>query len=118
MRTTPALSLLTGLVTAAAVTLSACGGSAPPRPGASPSMPSVPGAASPASGVALTAASGPAGTVTATGSGIVSGAPDTLQISIGVQTEAAHATDALAQDNARAAAVDAALRHDGVAAAD
>lgn len=57
-------------------------------------------------------------TVTTTGTGTVSGQPDTLTIGIGVSTSAAHAADALAQNNSIAAAVQAALRSDGVAAAD
>lgn len=60
---------------------------------------------------------GPA-TVTAQGMGTVTGTPDTMTIGIGVSTTAPHAADALAQNNSIAAAVQAALRRDGVAPAD
>ena len=60
---------------------------------------------------------GPA-TVTAQGVGTVSGTPDTMTIGIGVSTTGPHAADALSQNNSIAAAVQAALRRDGVPAAD
>jgi uncharacterized protein YggE len=59
----------------------------------------------------------PPGTVTAQGIGTVTGQPDTLTLGIGVSTTAAHAATALSQNNVIAAAVQAALKKGGVAAA-
>lgn len=61
---------------------------------------------------------GVAATITTQGVGTVLGAPDTATIGIGVSTTAAHAADALSRNNAIAAAVEAALSKDGVAAKD
>ena len=126
---------LAAALSVAALTAAACGGN--PRPGGTAHYPAVPatiaGAGAPGlgSGAPVLAVSGgtsgsapsgsPAGgpaTVTAQGVGTVSGTPDTMTIGIGVSTTAPHAADALTQNNSIAAAVQAALRRDGVAAAD
>lgn len=123
-------------VTLAALTAAGCSGGPhsgalrPPGPTAGPGAPLIAGsrpavlAASGAPDTSVTAtsvtatpATGPA-TVTAQGVGTVSGTPDTMTIGIGVSTTAPHAADALGQNNTIAAAVQAALRRDGVAPAD
>ena len=97
---------------AAGIGVTGCGGS----PGRS-AGPSVGG--EPAAQLAAIQPGGPAtGTVTAQGTGAVSGQPDTLTVSIGVSTTAAHAAGALAQNNRVATAVQAALAKDGVPTAD
>ncbi|MDE3065384.1 MAG: SIMPL domain-containing protein [Acidobacteriota bacterium] len=58
------------------------------------------------------------GTVTVTGSGTVMGTPDTLTVQLGVHTTAATALSALAQNNAKMAALTASLRHHGLAPKD
>jgi uncharacterized protein YggE len=101
-------SLVTATVLLSApIVLAACG--------------STPHSAPTRQGQVLTAASTPAGgaaTITTQGVGTVLGAPDTVRIAIGVNTTAAHAADALAHNNSIAAAVQAALQKDGVAAKD
>lgn len=59
-----------------------------------------------------------AATVTAAGTGVVTGQPDTLTVGVGVSTTAPHAASALSQNNALAAAVQAALQKDGVQPSD
>jgi uncharacterized protein YggE len=56
--------------------------------------------------------------VSADGRGTVTGQPDNVTIQISVSTTAPHAAAALAQNNAIAGAVQAALRKDGIATAD
>jgi uncharacterized protein len=80
------------------------------------------GSASPAtaSGAALTAATPPATAtrITVTGTGNVSGVPNQLSLSMGVQTSAGSVATALRQANAAARSVTAVLRRSGVAASD
>lgn len=80
------------------------------------------GSASPAtaSGAALTAATPPATAtrITVTGTGNVSGVPNQLSLSMGVQTSAGSVATALRQANAAARSVTAALGRTGVAASD
>jgi uncharacterized protein YggE len=57
-----------------------------------------------------------AATITVTGSGTVQGTPDTASYQVGVQTVAHTATEALAQNNARVARLEAALERHGVTA--
>jgi uncharacterized protein YggE len=92
-RTTPVLTV------AALLALTGCGAAA--------------AATSPASGAPVRTA-----TITTSGTGTVSAAPDVMTIQIGVDTSAAHAAGALAANNTKSAAVQAVLRGDGVAAAD
>jgi uncharacterized protein YggE len=96
-----------GITAAAALSLSACG--AGTRRSAPPNATLV------AAGTAATTGSS---TVTAIGTGMASGEPDTLTISIAVSTTAAHAALALDQNNSLTAGVEHALTVDGVAAAD
>ena len=80
-----------------------------------------PAAASDAAGnAALTAAVPAAGTarITVTGTGKVSGTPDQLSLSMGVQTSAGSVATALRQANAAARSVTAVLSRSGVAASD
>ena len=66
-----------------------------------------------------TASSGSAGSsITAQGTGTVSGTPDVVTIVIGVQTQSASAQTALDDNNKRAAEVIGALKESGVAPAD
>ncbi len=103
MRKTPALALSALLLP---VALAGCGASRP-------------AAAGPLSAAQVSATStGPPPGITARGTGRVTGAPDVMTIDIGVQTRAAHATDALAANAARAGAVISALKGHGVADAD
>jgi uncharacterized protein len=74
-----------------------------------------------AAGAALTAATAPApgGTrITVTGTGNVSGVPDQLSLSMGVQTSAASVATALRQANSAVRAVTSALGRTGVSAPD
>jgi uncharacterized protein len=77
--------------------------------------------ASPSSGAAaLTAAATPAqggARITVTGTGNVSGVPNQLMLSLGVQTNGASVAGALREANSAVRAVTAALTHSGVAAA-
>lgn len=57
-------------------------------------------------------------TITAVGSGTVSGTPDTLTVQLGVQTRAATASAALNQNNTAAASLIAKLKSSGVAEKD
>jgi uncharacterized protein YggE len=80
-----------------------------------------PAAASDAAGnAALTAAAPAAGSarITVTGTGNVSGVPNQLSLSMGVQTSAGSVATALRQANAAARSVAAVLRRSGVAAPD
>src|SRR5215469_10098168 len=80
-----------------------------------------PAAASDAAGnAALTAAAPAAGTarITVTGTGNVSGVPNQLSLSMGVQTNAGSVATALRQANAAARSVTAVLRRGGVAPSD
>jgi len=80
-----------------------------------------PAAASDAAGnAALTAAVPAAGTarITVTGTGNVSGVPNQLSLSMGVQTSAGSVATALRQANAATRSVTAVLRRSGVAASD
>jgi uncharacterized protein YggE len=74
----------------------------------------------PASGAALTAATPPATAtrITVTGTGNVSGVPNQLSLSMGVQTSAGSVATALRQANAAARSVTAVLRRSGVATSD
>jgi uncharacterized protein YggE len=58
------------------------------------------------------------GGITVTGTGIASGTPDTLLLSMSVSVTAGSVTDALSRANARAAAVQKSLRASGVAERD
>ena len=77
-----------------------------------------PASASDAAGnTTLTAATGTA-RITVTGTGKVSGVPNQLSLSMGVQTSAGSVATALRQANAAARSVAAVLRRSGVAASD
>jgi len=69
------------------------------------------------SGAVLTSASG-TGKITVTGSGSVTGTPDQLVLSMGVQVKAASVSSALSQANQATTRVIAALTKDGVVASD
>jgi uncharacterized protein YggE len=114
--TKPLPAVLTLLLITAGV--AACGGTVPHS--ARPPARSTAGAsASARASLAASVAAPPStATVTAQGTGTVSGQPDTLTIGIGVSTTAPHAAGALSQNNTIAAAVQAALEKDGVVAAD
>jgi len=77
-------------------------------------------ASDPAGSAALTAAVPAAGTarITVTGTGKVSGAPNQLSLSMGVQTSAGSVATALRQANTAARSVTAVLRRSGVATSD
>jgi uncharacterized protein len=77
-------------------------------------------ASDPAGNAALTAAVPTAGSarITVTGTGNVSGAPNQLSLSMGVQTSAGSVATALRQANAAARSVTAVLRRSGVATSD
>ena len=66
----------------------------------------------------LTAAQTGSARITVTGTGTVTGTPNQLMLSMGVQVNGASVSSALAQANAAVRAVTAALRQRGVAAAD
>ncbi|MFY9782821.1 MAG: SIMPL domain-containing protein [Acidimicrobiales bacterium] len=55
-----------------------------------------------------------AATISVTGSGTVSGAPNTMSFQIGVQTVAANAASALSENNAKMRALEASLQRNGV----
>jgi uncharacterized protein YggE len=74
------------------------------------------GAPSPQGTTSVAAPPGPS--ITATGHGSASGAPDLLTITLGVQTNGATAHGVLGTNNAEAAALIAKLRGDGVGAPD
>lgn len=76
-----------------------------------------PASASEATGNATLTAAGTA-RITVTGTGKVSGIPNQLSLSMGVQTSAGSVATALRQANAAARSVTAVLRHSGVAPAD
>src|SRR5215472_11056195 len=76
-----------------------------------------PAAASDAAGTAAVTAAGTA-RITVTGTGNVSGVPNQLSLSMGVQTSAGSVATALRQANAAARSVAAVLRRSGVAASD
>jgi uncharacterized protein len=131
MQTRTAVSTLASAATALvlAATLAACGpgkGGARTPAGSPPSGNPAPGRApgviatgTPAPGsAALTASTTDAGTITTQGTGMVSGAPDTMTLTIDVSTSAPHAATALLRNNALAAAVQRTLERDGVKASD
>jgi|HubBroStandDraft_5_1064220.scaffolds.fasta_scaffold02857_6 uncharacterized protein YggE len=66
----------------------------------------------------LTAAAQPAGRITVTGNGTVTGVPNQLTLSLAVQVNGSSVTSALTQANQAVRAVTAALTRRGVAAAD
>lgn len=69
-------------------------------------------------GVLAAAAAPASGRVTVTGTGTVTGTPDQLLLSMGVQTSGPSVSGALAAANRAVRAVTGVLRHGGVAAAD
>ena len=99
---------ITVLTAAALVALTGCG-AATAAARVDPTRPAVTLAAATSSTVA---------TVTTTGMGTVSGTPDVMTVQIGVETTAAHVGAALRANNARGAALQAALERHGVAVAD
>jgi len=70
------------------------------------------------SGPVVLTASGAGGRITVTGTGTVTGTPDQLVLSMGVQTSASSVSTALAEANQAARRVMSALRSDGVSKAD
>ncbi|HEY7431363.1 MAG TPA: SIMPL domain-containing protein [Streptosporangiaceae bacterium] len=87
--------------------------------GQSTATPAVAGSSAGAVPAALTAAPAPgAARITVTGTGTVTGPPDQLLLSMGVQTTGVSVSTALASANQAVRAVTGALRRDGVAAAD
>jgi len=106
-RRVPSHLVAAGLVTAGALTvLTACSGSAPSAGRAAASSPG-------AAGSPVGQATGR--TITATGTGRAEGSPDLLTVTIGVQTNGATAQGTLADNNAKAQALIAKLKADGVA---
>jgi uncharacterized protein YggE len=63
-------------------------------------------------------AAAPGATITVTGSGQVEGTPDTASFTVGVDTTARTAVDALEQNNAQVAALEQSLEQSGVAVKD
>jgi uncharacterized protein len=96
MAARPAQAVLVGAALLGALGLAGCGSSS--RPAAAAAPPCGPNAA----------------TVTVGGEAIVSGAPNQLTISLGVQTQAAAASTALAQNSAKAQALVARMKADGI----
>ncbi len=123
------LSLVAAISTAGVLTLAGCsaagdsgaasstsGGQAPVSVAAGAGQPQVGlAAAAPAS---ETGAASERNSITAQGVGKITGTPDVLTISLGVETRAASAKDALEQNNTAAAGVIAVLKDSGVAPAD
>jgi uncharacterized protein YggE len=70
------------------------------------------------SGTPTTTPSSGNAAITTTGTATVSGAPDTMTVSVRVSTNSPHASAALARNNAITLAVQRALERDGVAAKD
>jgi len=103
---------------------SSSGGQNPAGPGSPATRPDGAGSAGSAgsagtnlTGAELTAASG-SGRITVTGTGTVTGVPNQLILSIGVQVKAASVSTALSDANQAVSRVTGALRDHGVAAAD
>src|SRR5262249_54236613 len=93
-----------------AFTLGAGQGSAsPPPPDGATGNAALPAAAAPAAGSAR---------ITVTGTGKVSGVPNQLALSMGVQTSGASVATALRQANSAVRSITAVLRRSGVAAPD
>ncbi|HWG74989.1 MAG TPA: SIMPL domain-containing protein [Acidimicrobiales bacterium] len=115
----PTTQVLAASVTVAVIALAGCGtdhavsGTAPP--GATAPAPALLATAPAASTPSVPAAGS---TITTEGTGAVSGTPNVMTVSIGVQTTAPRAGDALSQNNTVATAVQAVLARDGVAVAD
>jgi uncharacterized protein YggE len=120
---------IAGIIAAAsALALTGCGGhSGVDRTSNSPSPSGSPPSGSPSAArqqAFLTPGTVPAtvspadGTITTTGTGTVSGAPDTMTVSIRVSTSDPHVAAALGHNNAITLAVQQALERDGVAAKD
>ena len=86
--------------------------------GASRSSASSGGGSPAAQAAMLTAAPSSSARITVTGVGTVTGTPNQLMLSMGVQVNGASVSSALAQANAAVRAVTAALQQRGVAAAD
>jgi uncharacterized protein YggE len=101
-KSTPTLLLAAG----AAVALASCAGT--PRSALAPAVRTV-------QPIATTSGADPAPGITAHGVGQISGTPNVLTISVGVQTTAGHAVDALGQNGQKARAVIDALKGNGVA---
>lgn len=101
-KSTPTLLLAAG----AAVALAACAGT--PRSAATPAVRTV-------QPITTTSGADPTSGITAHGVGQISGTPNVLTISVGVQTTAGHAVDALGQNSQKARAVIEALKGNGVA---
>jgi uncharacterized protein YggE len=102
------IGCLAVLAAGGAVAVSGCGGSGSPATG-------------PTSGgtqFANLAAAGNSGRITVTGTGTVTGTPNQLVLDMGVQVNGASVGSALGSANDAVSRVTAALRHDGVAAAD
>ncbi len=105
------------IVAAAVLTLAAC--SATPQSAARQVVSSVGAPAVSTTEVATTAPVGADNSaITAQGTGIVTGTPDVVTVTLGVETNSTSATAALDDNNKRAAAVIAVLKKSGVAAAD
>jgi uncharacterized protein YggE len=109
------LAALSGAALCGAVILGACGAPSHPRPVAA-GLDARPLAALPAA-TTMSSSAGPnaATGVTVDAVGRVDGTPDTLTVTIGVHTQAARATDALADNSRRTADLLAALKSNGVA---
>ena len=110
-------------VAVAALAAAGCSSSQTPRaagattvPGATPRASLDAAGTSSRAGATLAAVTGP--TITATGEGMASGAPDLLTVTLGVQTNGATANGVLETNNSEAAALIDKLKADGIAAAD
>lgn len=118
-RTLTSLAAISIGALALALVVAGCGEAAGGRAGGAPARAgSGSGSGSVELAATAPAVAAPAGTVTAQGTGSVTGEPDTLTATIGVSTTAAHAATALAENNTLAASVQAVLERDGVSQAD
>jgi uncharacterized protein YggE len=117
---------LAGIVaTTSVLALTGCGGHPASARTSTASPPGSPQAAGQEAIVASATVPAPAspsgsdaGTITTTGTGSVSGAPDTMTVSLRVSTSGPHAGAALTRDNVITSAVQRALERDGVAVKD
>ncbi|HEY3811150.1 MAG TPA: SIMPL domain-containing protein [Acidimicrobiales bacterium] len=113
MRTTNVLVVTAAAGTTLGLLLTGCGSA----PGRATTPATVRGGAQ-AVLTAAAAAAAAAGRITTTGTGTISGTPDTMTVAINVSTTDQHAAPALAHNNAAATAVQQVLERDGVAAPD
>ena len=112
------LYLVVPLAAASGLLVAACASSHPSSTGASRGTHTQSAVLASNTSTSSSALGSGVATITTEGTGTVSGQPDTLTVGIGVTTTAADAATALQQNNVLAAAVQGALRHEGVPASD